>query len=1053
MPQSNQQQAQSQHVNAPTSQSANNPAKAPTQQQIQQSQQPTLPEVVPPTRKKKAIFKIDESKDKHAEDIPIGIIARNFADTVAYLIEGCTTQVDQIRAIFRWITSVDVDSLALDDLPPSGSPLMYMYKIKWQMGNHARLLHAFCRYAKIDCVLVRGINKSAAYEIGEPINRETMLAEWNAVFLDGEWRLIDAFWACTCLVGKKSKNWKLLDVDGYLGATNTTSDHSDDDDSDDDDAGEATHRVNEFYYLTDPEAMIYTHYPDDPKWQLLETQIDFKTFEKQAYIRERFFDMELSIKPPSYETVNIETMNGEIEIYFQQTTSIAKSATYKYKLFQAQTRTGNPPRSNLERYVMYQRNLTDLKYMIRFPTEGKFKFDIFGKRDSDEELDLVCSYIINCPKAKKKCEPLPELPEKIGWGPGEEPMKVGMVARTHKDGNITTNPDGSVEIRFMATNPVTTEQQLKSNHLTEAMLRNYTMSRIDHETGDIVYNIRLPEQGEYSLSLYANKTDAENLAPGVANHICNYLIQCNTEDSDAPVDNEPYPQMNNSFLGRTFIGELLNVSPVNHKDGLVMTEDGKLCLKFKKDEQLNFLAGLTHSHMPGDIVREYLNYSEDKENVMFDLDLEAGGEYSCTIYAKNINDPNQIHAVYQYLIVCNNKESAKTDIKKTTNEEKTFGTKGEQVEIKIPKSTGNTFAEVRRTKANDCPVNDQVTKTEKENMETFHIKVNEVGEYNISIFEETESKSAQMISSYRVQKTEDTDVNDGKKAQPLLINSDDQDSSSTDEPAERTTVSQSDENQKADENNRMHEEKEKALQEEERKRIEEQYALEALYKKLRAELKDAIATQDPNSIQYAIEALQDNGVPDKGEIAKAKKLMEFFNLSRGLAIAMQMRDLHSLENLVTKAEQLKMKELTLQLQMAKHILKQLQRIEVLKRDVLNLDQRTISELKSYSKPPPLVHTVMTAVFLLLGNQEKELQTWVSVQALIGKTGRESLKRKVTEFRVDFVQHEVIMRAQHILAVYELPEVTAVSAGLATFFVWANGMIDEYFSRLRDAGVG
>jgi len=43
-----------------------------------------------------------------------------------------------------------------------------------------------------------------------------MLAQWNAVYVDGEWRLLDVFWASTCLVGRHSADWALLDSDGEL---------------------------------------------------------------------------------------------------------------------------------------------------------------------------------------------------------------------------------------------------------------------------------------------------------------------------------------------------------------------------------------------------------------------------------------------------------------------------------------------------------------------------------------------------------------------------------------------------------------------------------------------------------------------------------------------------------------------------------------------------------------------------------------------------------------------------------------------------------------------
>ena len=41
--------------------------------------------------------------------------------------------------------------------------------------------------------------------------------------------------------------------------------------------------------------------------------------------------------------------------------------------------------------------------------------------------------------------------------------------------------------------------------------------------------------------------------------------------------------------------------------------------------------------------------------------------------------------------------------------------------------------------------------------------------------------------------------------------------------------------------------------------------------------------------------------------------------------------------------------------------------------VLRLNQSTIAELHSYTKPPEEVSTVMRATFLLLGHSEREIQ--------------------------------------------------------------------------------
>lgn len=55
--------------------------------------------------------------------------------------------------------------------------------------------------------------------------------------------------------------------------------------------------------------------------------------------------------------------------------------------------------------------------------------------------------------------------------------------------------------------------------------------------------------------------------------------------------------------------------------------------------------------------------------------------------------------------------------------------------------------------------------------------------------------------------------------------------------------------------------------------------------------------------------------------------------------------------------------------------------------ILNMDKRTMSEIRSYKNPPDVVHKVMAAALLMLGNDEK--QTEVTI--------RKDLKFKTKEF--------------------------------------------------------
>lgn len=65
------------------------------------------------------------------------------------------------------------------------------------------------------------------------------------------------------------------------------------------------------------------------------------------------------------------------------------------------------------------------------------------------------------------------------------------------------------------------------------------------------------------------------------------------------------------------------------------------------------------------------------------------------------------------------------------------------------------------------------------------------------------------------------------------------------------------------------------------------------------------------------------------------------------------------------------------------------------------------------------------------------QNWFGVQNLIGKTGREALKKRVENFDVKTVSLESLHRTKEILRNYDLSIVQDASAGAATFYQWVS----------------
>lgn len=62
-----------------------------------------------------------------------------------------------------------------------------------------------------------------------------------------------------------------------------------------------------------------------------------------------------------------------------------------------------------------------------------------------------------------------------------------------------------------------------------------------------------------------------------------------------------------------------------------------------------------------------------------------------------------------------------------------------------------------------------------------------------------------------------------------------------------------------------------------------------------------------------------------------------------------------------------------------------------------------------------------------------------MQALVGKTGKEGLKRRCLECEPGKLNQEAAMRAKQLFLMFGLDDVRDVSAGAATFYVWVRSL--------------
>ncbi len=191
----------------------------------------------PPTEPRKSVASPYAAIDEHALKAPpeaegsLGALA-------SYLVSPAKNDRDKARAIFRWIAdriAYDVEGLLEKRLGDNGAPAV-LRRRRCVCAGYANLFQALCQQAGLEAVVVLGQGRS-------PLSSGSHA--WNAVKLEGRWFLLDSTWGAGGVDLVKRTFLK---------------------------------RLNEDFWCAEPDALVFSHFPVDAKWQLLRPPVSREEF-------------------------------------------------------------------------------------------------------------------------------------------------------------------------------------------------------------------------------------------------------------------------------------------------------------------------------------------------------------------------------------------------------------------------------------------------------------------------------------------------------------------------------------------------------------------------------------------------------------------------------------------------------------------------------------------------------------------------------------------------------------------------------------------------------
>jgi hypothetical protein len=171
------------------------------------------------------------------------------------LTKDLHTDREKIRAIYRWVTqnvAYDVGAMGNAVTLMRQDPHSVLERRKAVCDGYTFLVGTLARMAGLQAELVDGHAKGLGVDDGELGGSHS----WDVVKVDGEWKLVDATWGAGDIIN-----------------------------------GRFVRRFREFFFLTPPEALIWTHFPTNAQWQLLPTPVSASEFRRQPMPQRDFFEL------------------------------------------------------------------------------------------------------------------------------------------------------------------------------------------------------------------------------------------------------------------------------------------------------------------------------------------------------------------------------------------------------------------------------------------------------------------------------------------------------------------------------------------------------------------------------------------------------------------------------------------------------------------------------------------------------------------------------------------------------------------------------------------
>ncbi|KAK3085039.1 hypothetical protein FSP39_023345 [Pinctada imbricata] len=318
---------------------------------------------------------------------------------------------------------------------------------------------------------------------------------WTTVFIEGSWCFVNC-------------NWGARHVKGHDKNTDAENTYF--------------YRCDEFYFITDPEDHIYQHFPDNPKWQLLECPITISEFINLPVVKSPFFNY--GMKFANHYDCTQYTSNGIVVLQFSIPNLLGFGHTLEAE--------GNIDPSKLEGRVMLRIIGHKAIFTVAPPKAGKFILTIYAKDDwNSQSLQSACGFRVKCRERREHIKS--QYPNFSYFGPTPSLSQHGVVPQTHIDPLVSYSHD-DIFIQFQLQKDINLSHSLQYYGTLNKDIRDFQRYVFikSREEKSVSYQIRCPVSGKYVFAIYANQMCSSMLDNSGSDCLFRYIIDCKQPAKD-----------------------------------------------------------------------------------------------------------------------------------------------------------------------------------------------------------------------------------------------------------------------------------------------------------------------------------------------------------------------------------------------------------------------------------------------------------------------------------------------------------------------------------------